>query len=149
MRYAIIGDIHANLAALEAVLEDIKNQGEVEKIWCLGDIVGYGPDPHECIELLCQTNHICVAGNHDWAAIGKAETTDFNPDAAAACQWTARVLAGMEACSTKLITENHGDCSQILELLRSLCRCLKQDSIVGFNAVYISNRFGASSVAVW
>ncbi len=93
MRYAIIGDIHANLAAFTAVLEDIKRQGEVENIWCLGDIVGYGPDPHECIELLRQFKHICVAGNHDLAAIGKVDTTAFNPDAATACHWTARHLA--------------------------------------------------------
>jgi predicted phosphodiesterase len=92
MRYAIIADIHANLAAFKAVLEDIERQGGVEKIWCLGDIVGYGPDPHECIELLRQTNHVCVAGNHDWAAIGKVSTTEFNPDAAAACHWTAQQL---------------------------------------------------------
>jgi diadenosine tetraphosphatase ApaH/serine/threonine PP2A family protein phosphatase len=96
MRYAIIADIHANLAAFEAVLDDIERQGEVEKIWCLGDVVGYGPDPHECIELLCQTDHICVAGNHDWAAIGKVDTTNFNPDAAAACEWTARQLSSSD-----------------------------------------------------
>ncbi|MFC2024898.1 metallophosphoesterase family protein [Chloroflexota bacterium] len=92
MRYAIIGDIHANLAAFTAVLDDIERRGGVEKIWCLGDIVGYGPDPHECVELLRQTNHICVAGNHDWAAIGKIGTSEFNPDAAAACHWTAKQL---------------------------------------------------------
>ncbi len=93
MRCAIIGDIHANLAAFTAVLDDINRQGEVGKLWCLGDVVGYGPDPHECIELLYQTNHVCVAGNHDWAAIGKINTADFNPDAAAACHWTARQLS--------------------------------------------------------
>ncbi|MFC1941327.1 metallophosphoesterase family protein [Chloroflexota bacterium] len=92
MRYAIIGDIHANLAAFTAVLDDIERRGGVEKIWCLGDIVGYGPDPHECVELLRQTDHICVAGNHDWAAIGKIGTSEFNPDAAAACHWTAKQL---------------------------------------------------------
>ncbi len=92
MRYAIIADIHANLAAFLAVLVDIQHRGEVEEVWCLGDIVGYGPDPHQCIELLRQTNHICVAGNHDLAAIGKIDTSEFNPDAAAACQWTAKQL---------------------------------------------------------
>ena len=93
MRYAIIADIHANLAAFKAVLEDIGHQGGAEKVWCLGDVVGYGPDPHECIELLCQINHVCVAGNHDWAAIGKIDTAEFNPDAAAACHWTAQQLS--------------------------------------------------------
>jgi len=93
MRYAIIGDIHANLAAFTAVLDDIEHLGGVEKVWCLGDIVGYGPDPHDCIELLCKANHVCVAGNHDWAAIGKVNTAGFNPDAAAACHWTAQQLS--------------------------------------------------------
>lgn len=89
MRFAIIADIHGNLTAFEAVLDDIERRGGVEEIWCLGDIVGYGPDPHECIERLRQYRHVCVAGNHDWAAIGKISIADFNPDAALACQWTA------------------------------------------------------------
>lgn len=93
MRYAIIADIHANLAAFTAVLEDIERQGEVEEVWCLGDIVGYGPDPHQCIELLRQCNHVCVAGNHDWGALGKIDLSNFNPDAAAACRWTAQQLS--------------------------------------------------------
>ncbi len=93
MRYAIIADIHANLAAFTAVLEDIKRGGEVAEVWCLGDIVGYGPDPHQCIELLRQYNHVCVAGNHDWAAVDKIDTTNFNPDAATSCRWTAQQLS--------------------------------------------------------
>jgi len=92
MRYAIIADIHANLAAFTAVLDDIEWRGGVEEVWCLGDMVGYGPDPHQCIELLRQYSHICVAGNHDWAAIGKISISDFNPDAAATCHWTAQQL---------------------------------------------------------
>jgi len=93
MRYAIIADIHANLAAFTAVLDDIEHRGGAEEIWCLGDVVGYGPDPGQCIELLRQYNHVCVAGNHDWAAIGKIDTSYFNPDAAAACHWTAQQLS--------------------------------------------------------
>ena len=93
MRYAIIADIHSNLAAFEAVLKDIKQKGGVDEIWCLGDIVGYGPDPHQCLELLRRCSNVCVAGNHDWAAIGKIDTSYFNPDAAAACQWTAKQLS--------------------------------------------------------
>jgi len=92
MHYAIIADIHANLAAFTAVLEDIENKGGVEEVWCLGDVVGYGPDPHQCIELLRQHKHVCVAGNHDWAATGKLDTSGFNPDAAVACRWTAQQL---------------------------------------------------------
>jgi diadenosine tetraphosphatase ApaH/serine/threonine PP2A family protein phosphatase len=96
MRYAIIADIHANLAALMAVLTDIYQKEEIAELWCLGDIIGYGPEPNQCIELLRRTNHICVAGNHDLAAIGEIDTSDFNPDAAAACQWTAKQLTAPE-----------------------------------------------------
>jgi len=92
MRYAIVSDIHSNLTAFQVVLEDIEARGEFERIWCLGDIVGYGPDPKECIALLRQYDHICVAGNHDWGAIGKIDIDDFNPEAAAACRWTRQQL---------------------------------------------------------
>jgi predicted phosphodiesterase len=92
MRYAIIADIHSNLTAFQAVLDDIKTQ-ETDNIWCLGDIVGYGPDPHECIELLRANDNICVAGNHDRAAIGQLEITSFNPHAAEAVKWTAEKLS--------------------------------------------------------
>jgi len=97
MRYAIIADIHANLTAFTAVLDDIERRGGTEEIWCLGDVVGYGPDPHQCVELLRQYNHVCVAGNHDLAAIGKLNTSDFNPDAAAACHWTAKQLTAADS----------------------------------------------------
>jgi predicted phosphodiesterase len=92
MRYAIISDIHSNLAAFQAVLQDIGERGGVERIWYLGDIVGYGPDPKECIALLREYDHICVAGNHDWGAIAKISTDDFNPEAAFACEWTGQQL---------------------------------------------------------
>jgi len=97
MRYAIISDIHGNLAAFQAVLQDIGERGGVERIWCLGDIVGYGPDPRECIALLRGYDHICVAGNHDWGAIDKIDTDDFNAEAAAACRWTGQQLSPQDA----------------------------------------------------
>ena len=111
MRYAIIADIHANLTAFTAVLADIKERGGVEDVWCLGDVVGYGPYPHECIALLRQTKHVCVAGNHDWAAIGKVDTADFNPDAAAACHWTGKQLSpeDVEYLSNLPLTIERGD----------------------------------------
>ena len=64
MRYLLISDIHANLAAFETVLKDA--EGLYDKVWCLGDMVGYGPDPNECVELLLTLDHLCIAGNHDW-----------------------------------------------------------------------------------
>ena len=93
MRYAFLADIHANLAAFKAVLKDIERRGQVAELWCLGDIVGYGPDPGQCLELLHRFRHICVAGNHDLAAIGRLDLSSFNPDAAAAIRWTAQQLS--------------------------------------------------------
>ena len=93
MLYGIIADIHSNLSAFNAVLDDMERRGGVVELWCLGDIIGYGPDPRECMERLRQCNHVCVAGNHDWAAIGKISTADFNPDAALACQCNAGQLS--------------------------------------------------------
>ena len=65
MRYAVLGDIYSNLVASEAVLDDMEPRGRNDEIWCLGDVVGYGPEPHAYIELLRRYNHISVAGNHD------------------------------------------------------------------------------------
>lgn len=92
MRYAILADIHGNLEAFTAVLNDIEKREGFDIMWCLGDVVGYGPDPHACIELLLQHEHICVAGNHDWAAIDRLDTFDFNFFAHEAAAWTALQL---------------------------------------------------------
>lgn len=86
MRVAVVSDIHSNLTAFRAVAADF---GEVDEVWCLGDLVGYGPDPNECVELLRKYPHVCVAGNHDWAALGKLTTDVFNVVAASAAAWTA------------------------------------------------------------
>jgi diadenosine tetraphosphatase ApaH/serine/threonine PP2A family protein phosphatase len=97
MRYAILADIHANLAALKAVLEDLKEKDPVDELWCLGDIVGYGPEPGECIRLLQKYNPVCVVGNHDLGAVGKVDLSYFNPAAAEACRWTAEKLNPVDA----------------------------------------------------
>jgi diadenosine tetraphosphatase ApaH/serine/threonine PP2A family protein phosphatase len=96
MRYAILADIHGNLEAFQSVLQDIDTMGGVDVLWCLGDIVGYGPEPSACLTLLRRYPHVCVAGNHDWAAVGKIDTADFNPDAADACRWTAGQLTSAD-----------------------------------------------------
>ncbi len=93
MRHAIVADIHSNLTAFQAVLADLENNGGAEDIWCLGDVVGYGPEPKECIELLRQYRHLCIAGNHDWAAVGKIDIAYFNPEASQAVRWTAEQLS--------------------------------------------------------
>jgi predicted phosphodiesterase len=92
MRYAIIADIHANLAALTAVLKDIDEKSDIDEIWCLGDIVGYGPEPTECIRLIQERNIVSISGNHDLGVTGQLEMEFFNPAAAAACRWTAEKL---------------------------------------------------------
>lgn len=90
MRVLIISDIHANLAAFETVMADAK--GDWDYVWCLGDVVGYGPDPNECCELLQTLPHLCLAGNHDWAALGRLDIRTFNADARKAVHWTTEVL---------------------------------------------------------
>jgi predicted phosphodiesterase len=89
MRYLVISDVHGNLAALDAV---IRNAGQFDMIWCLGDMVGYGPDPNECIARLREYPHVCLAGNHDWAVLGKLDMRGFNTDARSANQWARSVL---------------------------------------------------------
>lgn len=92
MRYAIISDIHSNLEALQSVLKAIELEN-IDKIVCLGDIVGYGPDPNECIELVQQHCEVIITGNHDFACIESAELFYFNQYAAKAVEWTVSVLA--------------------------------------------------------
>src|SRR5512136_465940 len=86
---AIISDIHSNLEAMEAVLEDIERRG-VKRIICLGDIIGYGPNPRECMDLVMQRCETCVYGNHDIAAF--YEPYSFNVGAERAAFWTRRQL---------------------------------------------------------
>lgn len=91
MRILIISDIHANLTALEAVLEDVEE--EFVATWCLGDLVGYGPDPNECIRRVRELPELtCLIGNHDQAALGKIPLERFNQDARAAASWTQGAL---------------------------------------------------------
>jgi diadenosine tetraphosphatase ApaH/serine/threonine PP2A family protein phosphatase len=89
MRYLIISDVHANQAALSAVLA---GAGSFDFVWNLGDLVGYGPNPNECIEQLCELPHFSLAGNHDWAALGKLDITSFNSDARLSSVWTQSEL---------------------------------------------------------
>ncbi len=93
MRCLVISDIHANLAAFEAVLADARaREGEFDFVWCLGDVVGYGPDPNECIDLLRTLPHVCLAGNHDYAVLGKLDLETFNENAMLAITWTRAQL---------------------------------------------------------
>jgi predicted phosphodiesterase len=87
MKVAVISDVHANEQALDAVLQEIDAWGP-ETVWCLGDIVGYGPAPNRCCELVSQRTDICLIGNHDLVALGVLDVADFNEEAAAAALWT-------------------------------------------------------------
>src|SRR4030065_1998195 len=90
MRILIISDIHANLTALEAVLAEA---GKFDTTWCLGDLVGYGPDPNECVERIRELPNLqCIMGNHDAAAVGSIEVDAFNPDARKTVLWTQERL---------------------------------------------------------
>lgn len=93
MRALIVSDIHSNLEALDAVLQDAETRGPVDALWCLGDIVGYGPDPAACLERLQGYDLAAVAGNHDFAAAGLIDASDFNGAAQAAIRWTAAQLS--------------------------------------------------------
>ncbi len=87
--FAIISDIHSNIEALTVVLADIEARG-IKQIFCLGDIVGYGPNPRECLDLIIDKVQICVLGNHDYGVL--YEPTNFNLGAESACFWTRSVL---------------------------------------------------------
>lgn len=92
MKLAVVSDIHGNLEALDVVLADIAATG-VEAIACLGDFVGYGGAPNECIERLRPLIDVAVVGNHDLAACGRIRLGDFNTDAATAARWTEQQLS--------------------------------------------------------
>jgi len=90
MRILVISDIHANITALDKVLS---RAGKVDEVWCLGDIVGYGPDPNECVERVQSLPNIkCIRGNHDAAALNLIDTVSFNPEARRAIFWTQDAL---------------------------------------------------------
>jgi predicted phosphodiesterase len=87
MRVLVLSDIHANLAALEAVLADAGQIG-YDVVWCLGDMVGYGPEPDACVTRVRALAPLAVVGNHDWAVLGRTKVDDFNPEARRAVLWT-------------------------------------------------------------
>lgn len=90
MRILIISDIHANLTALEAVLADA---GQIDAAWCLGDLIGYGPDPNDCVQRVRELANLkCIIGNHDAAVLNHIDVDTFNPEARQAIEWTGKAL---------------------------------------------------------
>jgi diadenosine tetraphosphatase ApaH/serine/threonine PP2A family protein phosphatase len=92
MRVAVVSDIHGNLHALEAVLSAV-DALTPDELWCLGDVVGYGPRPNECCERIRERARICLAGNHDLGVLGTIDLEEFSGDAATAAYWTRSVLS--------------------------------------------------------
>jgi predicted phosphodiesterase len=91
MRVAVVSDIHSNLHALEAVLAAIDTDAP-DELWCLGDLVGYGPRPNECCALIEARADVCLAGNHDLAVIGTIDLDEFHGDAALAARQNRAAL---------------------------------------------------------
>jgi predicted phosphodiesterase len=90
-RIALISDVHGNLPALRAVLAAIEAEG-ADAIWCLGDLVGYGAHPNECVEATEEAAELCLIGNHDLVVIDRLDMSDFSQNAAVAAQWTKEQL---------------------------------------------------------
>src|SRR5688572_8302559 len=90
-RIALISDIHGNLPAFQATLRAIDEEG-VDATWCLGDLVGYGGQPNECVALAAESVDLCLIGNHDLVVIDRLDISDFSANAAAAATWTKEVL---------------------------------------------------------
>jgi predicted phosphodiesterase len=111
MRILVISDLHANLTALEAV---IAAAGEFDATWCLGDLVGYGPDPNECTARLRQLPNLkCVVGNHDAAVLMQIDSDTFNPEARSAIFWTRKTISDevrkfLEVLPERIVIEELG-----------------------------------------
>ena len=103
-RFAFISDIHGNYAALEAVLDDIDHRN-VDGILCLGDVVGYGPDPVACLERVCEVATFCVLGNHDKAVFDDLEAARFNANAKIAIEYTRDQLSDCHIDYLKSLSE--------------------------------------------
>jgi predicted phosphodiesterase len=111
MRILVISDVHANYTALEAVL---KHAGTVDETWCLGDMVGYGPDPNAVVEQIREIpNLTCILGNHDMAVIGKIPFEAFNGDARRTLEYHERVLTADNMNYLRSLPHNLKVCGQV------------------------------------
>jgi diadenosine tetraphosphatase ApaH/serine/threonine PP2A family protein phosphatase len=101
LRVAVLSDVHSNLPALEAVLEAVE-KADVDQLWCLGDLVGYGADPDACTALVRERCEVCLVGNHDLAVLGALDVTSFSETAKAAVEWTREVAS---SATTEFLAE--------------------------------------------
>ena len=93
MRTLIVSDIHSNVVALDAVIADARQEGPIDRVWCLGDVVGYGPEPMACIERLWDLDAVVICGNHDAVVVGRIDISAFNGAAAQAARWNGTRLS--------------------------------------------------------
>ena len=93
MRTLIVSDIHSNVVAFDAVLAAAREDGPIDRVWCLGDVVGYGPEPMGCIERLWALDAVVICGNHDAVAVGRIDISTFNGPAADAVRWNGARLS--------------------------------------------------------
>ncbi len=112
LRIAVISDIHGNREALDTVFEEI-DRLSCEKVFCLGDVVGYGPDPCYCVEVVAERCEVTLAGNHEYAVLGKINIDYFNPHARQATLWTRDHLGDqeLEAISEYPLTHVWEECT--------------------------------------
>lgn len=104
MRILVISDIHANFTAFKAVLKDA---GPTDEVWCLGDMVGYGPDPNEVVEQVRELPQLtCLLGNHDVAVIGRMPFETFNGDARRSLLWTEKALSAENVNFLRALPQN-------------------------------------------
>jgi predicted phosphodiesterase len=110
MSVLVVSDIHSNLEALDAVLADV---GPFDSIWSLGDIVGYGPNPNECIARIREFKHLAIPGNHDLGVLGQLDLEDFNPEARQANLWNREQLSQTSRGYLEALSETHveGQCT--------------------------------------
>jgi predicted phosphodiesterase len=111
MRVLVISDLHANLTALEAVLADA---GQVDETWCLGDVVGYGPDPNEVVERLRGLpNFTCILGNHDVAVLGQMDYAVFNTEARKSLLWQKKSVTPENLYYLESLPKDAVECSNV------------------------------------
>jgi diadenosine tetraphosphatase ApaH/serine/threonine PP2A family protein phosphatase len=118
MKLGVLADIHSNLTALKCALDALK---DADGFICPGDIVGYGPDPNECVEVVEELNCRTVAGNHDAACLERLDTASFNSDAKEAIKWTTKVLTPVSRKFLEALSEHikHDDFEIVHGSLRS------------------------------
>lgn len=102
MRWGILSDIHGNLEALQAVLTALAKE-RIDKYICLGDVVGYGANPRECIGEIKRLTPLTIAGNHDWASVNLFDVSYFNPVALEAILWTSRNITDKDKSFLKAL----------------------------------------------